>query len=246
MYGKHFESMYTGSMFGIGPVVFAVWGYVISHTKQDAFVELNPDLLGAILGCESEQVAGALEQLSSPDPKSRSKAEGGRRLIKEGQYIYRVVNYLAYREMRNDEERRTYNREKQRQSRARRQNKSNGSSLTVNDMSTMSAHTDTEAEAETKDNNKKAITVVLEHYTATHPRRKVGDLKQERVVAKALKFGFTVEDLKQAITGNANDPWHREKGKHELSYVLRDADHINTFLEKSQQQDEPVDPAYLP
>ena len=30
MYGKHFASMYEGSLYGSGAVVFAVWGYVIA------------------------------------------------------------------------------------------------------------------------------------------------------------------------------------------------------------------------
>ena len=34
-FGKHFVSMYEGSMFGAGLNVFAVWGYVIAHVQQE-------------------------------------------------------------------------------------------------------------------------------------------------------------------------------------------------------------------
>ena len=34
-FGKHFASMYEGSLVGSGPVVFAVMGYVIANQKPD-------------------------------------------------------------------------------------------------------------------------------------------------------------------------------------------------------------------
>jgi len=87
---------------------------------------------------------------------------------------------------------------------------------------------------------------VLSHYHQSHPLRKIGDEKQRRLISKALELGFSVVDLKMAITGNAQDPWHKEKRKHELSYVLRDVDHINNFVSKYQQNEEPIDPEFLP
>lgn len=143
LYGKHFESMYTGSMFGVGPTVFAVWGYVISHTRKDGFTELNPQLLGAVIGCPPEEIETAIEFLCSPDERSRSKDEDGRRMIREGEFDYRVVNYTSYRNILNEDERRAYNRLKKRESRARQ--KSKAQSLTVIDLSAGSAHTEAEA-----------------------------------------------------------------------------------------------------
>lgn len=137
MYGKHFESMYTGSMFGVGPTVFAVWGYVISHTKKDGCVELNPHLLGAMIGCPPKEIEDAITFLCGPDERSRSKDEGGRRMIREGEFDYRVVNFISYRNILNEDERRAYNRQKKRESRERL--KSKGQSLTVNDKSAVSA-----------------------------------------------------------------------------------------------------------
>lgn len=86
--------------------------------------------------------------------------------------------------------------------------------------------------------------IVLEHYRAAHPRRKVGDAKQVRVVRAALKLGFSIEQLCRAITGNAHDPWHKERRKHELSYVLRDADHINQALAHDAVVEAPAFPGY--
>lgn len=111
MYGKIFASMYEGSIVGAGATVFAVMGYVIAKQKPPEFVvELNPKLLGAILGEASEDVEKAIEFLCSPDPDSRTQVNEGRRLVKVGAFAYHVVNGAHYHSLRNMEERREYNR----------------------------------------------------------------------------------------------------------------------------------------
>jgi hypothetical protein len=128
MYGKHFASMYTGSMFGKRAVVFAVWGYVIANLRPsrrdgNCYVELNPALLSAMFSEAEADVLGAIETLCSPDASSRTKLEDGRRLIRlddhPGPCQYRVVNGPKYRQIRDEEERREYLREAQRLHRAK-------------------------------------------------------------------------------------------------------------------------------
>jgi hypothetical protein len=122
MFGKIFNSMYTGSMVGVGPMVFAVWPYVLANMEPVGGVmevELNPKLMGLVFGCSEEEVAGAIRVLCEPDERSRSKEEGGRRLVKVGEYSYRVVNGMKYRDIRNREERRRADRERKRGVRGR-------------------------------------------------------------------------------------------------------------------------------
>jgi len=118
MYGKFFASAFTGSMYGAGPDVFAVWAYVIANAV-DSQVELNPRLLAGVIGMTPERAAAAIDYLCAPDAKSRSKVAEGRRMIREGEIAYSVVNHDAYRSIRSEEDRRAYNREKQREHRAR-------------------------------------------------------------------------------------------------------------------------------
>lgn len=191
MYGKHFESMYTGSMFGKGPTVFAVWGYVISHTRKDGYVELNPHLLAATIGCKASEIDDAIEFLCQPDEKSRSKDEDGRRMIREAEFDYRVVNYLSYRNILNEDERRDYNRQKQRESRARKQAASNHVKRSVNDMSAVSAHTDASASvnniyraknavdaASNHVNDSQHLDAVFERFWKAYPKRAVNNPKK--------------------------------------------------------------------
>ena len=109
--------MYEGSMIGAGMHVFAVWNYIITKARGGA-VEINPKLLAFTLGGTEQQVRDALEFLSSPDPESRSKLEEGRRIVREGEFQYRLVNWEYYQRIKTAEDKREYNRVKQAEYRA--------------------------------------------------------------------------------------------------------------------------------
>lgn len=120
MFGKHFASMYHGTMYGQSATVFAVWGYVISNmeppTKDgESYIELNPVFLAPMFASTSEEIFNAVKYLCSPDPTSRSQACEGRRLEPmrepvQGPVTYRIVNASHYREIKSQEERRAKNR----------------------------------------------------------------------------------------------------------------------------------------
>jgi hypothetical protein len=119
MYGKIYEQTFTGSMVGNGSHVFAVWSYVIAHTKPDSLVELNPTILATVLGDTVDHIQAAIDLLASPDESSRSKIHEGRRLVSQGPFIYFVPNYAKYRGLPNNASRRQYFSEKQRERRER-------------------------------------------------------------------------------------------------------------------------------
>lgn len=110
MYGKIFSSMWTGSMRGAGSHIFSVWAYILSGCDKHGCIELNPDVVAFFIGCSTDEVYAAIQYLEAPDPKSRSKEEDGKRIIREGEYQYRVVNYSKYSKIANEEERRESNR----------------------------------------------------------------------------------------------------------------------------------------
>ena len=121
MYGKAYESMYEGSMVGAGLNVFAVWNYCIAKNRLGV-IELNPKLLAFILmGDQADDgvIRDAIKKLCEPDDESRSHDQAGRRLIKEGEYQYRMVNWGKYDAIKNADGLREYNRMKQREYRAR-------------------------------------------------------------------------------------------------------------------------------
>lgn len=126
MYGKSFESKYEGSMVGAGVYVFAVWDYCITKNRSGV-VELNPKLLAFVLDGDTDGKKGsekhileAIEYLTAPDLESRSKDEDGRRIVKEGTFQYRMVNWAAYDGLKSIGEQREYNRRKQAEYRAKK------------------------------------------------------------------------------------------------------------------------------
>ena len=114
MYGKSFDSKYTGSMVGKGFASFALLDYVIANMKPDKTVgfkvDLNSTILATVFGEPEERVVAAIEFLCSPDPKTRTPGDEGRRLVKVGTFSYRVVNGVKYDKIRNEEDRREQNR----------------------------------------------------------------------------------------------------------------------------------------
>lgn len=119
MYGKHFESMYEGSMVGRGPVYFAVWGYVIAKTRKGR-LEINPVILAAIIGCGVDEIEKVIGEMQEPDPGSRNQEQEGRKLVKEGAFQYFVPSHEYYTKIRNEDDRREYNRMKQAEHRAKK------------------------------------------------------------------------------------------------------------------------------
>jgi len=125
IYGKIFASMFEGSMFGAGSDVFAVMAYVVSHMQPDRQrverVHLNPELLSKCIGETEERMVLAIKFLCERDKKeSGLPDEEGRRLVKEGPYIYRVVNGRYYRELLDEDDRREKAAKRQAEYRARK------------------------------------------------------------------------------------------------------------------------------
>lgn len=140
-------------MAGTGSDVFAVWAYVIAHTQPDSLVELNPFLLSQMIGISIDAVEKAIAHLCKPDPKSRSKEHRGRRLIREGEYLYFVPQAKKYRSLPNDSERKQYFRDRKRASRERLATGQTGKSKTVKGSQSVSKpvkQAEAEAEAESR------------------------------------------------------------------------------------------------
>ena len=198
MYGKHFQSTYTGSMVGSGPTVFAVWGYVIANTR-DSMVELNPVILATILGCKVEEIDAAIDLLCSEDEKSRSKEEDGRRLIKKTEYSYFVPTYEKYRNIRNENERREYMRNYMRKYRDKEQE--------VTDVKVNSkprkpqlAHSDTDSYSDTSKPmsgkpDPKAILIFLNEKTG----KKYQPVKANLSLISARLKEYSEDQLRQVI-----------------------------------------------
>lgn len=119
MYGKVFSQMFTGSMYGAGPQRFVVWVYAVVNMSHNYTVELNPAILAHTIGMTFEEAETAIAWLCSPDPKSRTPDQDGKRLIHDGGFMYSVVNGPKYKGIRSEDDRREYFRLKKAEQRKR-------------------------------------------------------------------------------------------------------------------------------
>jgi len=118
-YGKIWKSMFEGSLYGKGAVVQALMAYSIACADKNDLLELNSSLLANTIGCDKKEVDAAIEFLTSPDENSRSKEEGGRRLIHRDGFTYFVVNRKFYSSATSDDDYRRNCRIRQRRRRYR-------------------------------------------------------------------------------------------------------------------------------
>jgi len=241
VYGKLFESTFTGSMVGSGSDVFAVWSYVLANQRK-GIIELNPKILATVIGMSEESAAATIAKLCEPDPRSRNKAHEGRRMIREGEYQYIVTGYPIYSKIMSEDERKEYNRVKKQESRARQK------STDVIDRSTksrMSAHTDADASSDadakpsTTSSPSAPVEEVVSHYRTKRPRTRPG-AKERALITSRLKEGFTVPELKEAIDGCLARPFTNDAGKtfDSLELIVRNSAKVNQYRSQVAASDD--------
>jgi hypothetical protein len=156
MYGKLFASLYDGTLRGRANEIL-VFTNMIARADRYGNVDRHPRAIADDIGLPLDQVAAAIQTLESPDPESRSRDANGARIVRvsdERTWGWRIVNYLKYRAIRNEEDRQEQNREAVARHRANKAvpviNVSRGKprSSTVSHGKPLSSHAEGEAEAE--------------------------------------------------------------------------------------------------
>lgn len=81
---------------------------------------------------------------------------------------------------------------------------------------------------------------LFEHWRIVmkHPRA-VLDAKRKKVITQALKLGYTINELKEAIDGCANTPFNAglnesKKRYDDIGLIFRDAAHIESFIQNNK------------
>lgn len=96
-----FASLTTGTLCGRWPDV-GLWPIVLSLADRYGIVDVTPDYLAHVTGLPVVDVAACMDRFCAADPRSRSTAEGGARLVlidpEHRTWGWRVVNHSQYRE----------------------------------------------------------------------------------------------------------------------------------------------------
>lgn len=172
--------------------------YVVRHVfmdllvlaDRDGVVDMTLDAISRRTNVPEEIVHHAITELCKPDRKSRSHEEQGCRLVpidSHRDWGWQIVNYEHYRNIRDEEARRTYFRDKKREQRQKSPTLSNS----VKDSQTFSTQEegDTELDTEAKEQKpspRKKPSAHSETLYKLYPRH-VGKKKALAAIDKALR-----------------------------------------------------------
>lgn len=98
-YTPAFDSIYTGTLYGKWPTA-CVWASLLPLADARGEINLTPEAISGMTGMPLDLLLQGIEALCQPDPRSRSKAEDGRRLVlidPARDWGWRVVNIGIYR-----------------------------------------------------------------------------------------------------------------------------------------------------
>jgi hypothetical protein len=125
MYAKLFLQIFDSSI-AEDYQVRLVFEDMLVLAEMDGCVDMTPEAIARRTNVPLEIVKRGITELSKPDRRSRSKAHEGRRLMPidpERDWGWRIVNYQKYREIQNEEARRSTWRKSKAKARATRRKK---------------------------------------------------------------------------------------------------------------------------
>lgn len=121
MYTKLYRSIVDGSLYGRREAL-TVFFVMLALADSEGNVDVLPKKIADILGENEDFVNIGIAELSAPDPISRTPTAEGRRILLLNDHRtwgWKITNYEAYRKIRDEEERREYQRQWDRTKRKR-------------------------------------------------------------------------------------------------------------------------------
>ena len=154
---KVWASILDSSVWSTPPAHRLVWITMLAMADQHGFVHAAIDGIARRANVPLEDAEAALAAFQSPDPNSRDRIGNdtvdGRR-VEAADRGWHIINHGYYRDLRDREERREYERVRKAKQRASARNADGtvaGREGTPPPLSQMSAHAEAEAEAEAMD-----------------------------------------------------------------------------------------------
>jgi len=113
MYGKIFESMYEGSLYGQWEAIVTMQQLIVL-ASADGVIDMTPAAISGKTSIPLDIIEKGLDILSRPDRYSRTQGSDGVRiqlLEEHREWGWFLVNHEKYRDLRTAEDRREYMRE---------------------------------------------------------------------------------------------------------------------------------------
>ncbi len=150
MYGKIFDSMYDGTLYGHWQAI-VTFQQMIVLADADGIVDMTPQAMAARTSIPLEIIQAGLPLLEAPDPYSRTPGEDGKRIElidAHRPWGWHIVNHEKYKNLRDADEIRSQNRERQQRFRDKKRGEAenNAASQSVTPRNAKSRHTDTDTD----------------------------------------------------------------------------------------------------
>lgn len=146
MYGKIFDSIYDGTLYGHWQAIVTMQQLIVL-SSADGVVDMTPQAIAARTSIPLEIILAGLKVLADPDPYTRTPGEEGRRIVlldEHRPWGWRLVNHGKYARLRNMEQKR----EADRQRISEKRNKSNDVATVSHGVANV-AHADADTDANT-------------------------------------------------------------------------------------------------
>jgi len=133
MYARVYEQIFSSSIMEEDLETRYIWFCMLTLSDRDGFVDITIPAIARRINLQEEVVGKAIDKFMMPDPSSRTDTQEGRRLEKiRESFGWKIINYIHYRDLRNEENRREYMREYMRDKRSvNKKVNSNVNKLTV-------------------------------------------------------------------------------------------------------------------
>ena len=151
---KLFSSILDSTIWQEPPATKIVWITLLAMSDRNGEIHAALPGLAKRAGVTMDECKAAIESFTSPDEYSRTKLHDGRRVaIIDGGWV--LLNHAKYRELLSQEERREYNRIKKAEERnpVKQCQTMSANVKPCQQMSAMSAHTESESESESESLN---------------------------------------------------------------------------------------------
>jgi hypothetical protein len=162
MYAKLFKSIYQGTLRGDSGGIL-VFTNLLANADQTGRVDMHPRAIAEEIGLDVDRVKEILLRLEAPDDESRSPELEGRRIVRiDGHraWGWEIVNYLKYRAIRNEEDRREQNRASQERWRNKQSKPASAEAKQEKPRKPESAQGEAEVEAYTEVEKRKTVRAV--------------------------------------------------------------------------------------
>lgn len=154
MFVKVHEQIFNSSIMEENLEVRYIWFCLLTLADREGFVDMTTAAIARRINIDEVVVVDAINKFLQPDPTSRTVLFEGKRLEKiRESFGWKIINYIHYRDLRSEENRREYMRNYMHN--LRDVNKKANTNVNSKQVVAVLAHTDTDLDTDTDTDTEK-------------------------------------------------------------------------------------------